>query len=66
MGMAIASTHEVISQGMVVKQVAFFPGIGLAMWALGAVFTGVSFSYGWLLFARIFTGAGALPLDLHL
>ncbi|CAK0783469.1 hypothetical protein CVIRNUC_006668 [Coccomyxa viridis] len=33
-------------------------GIGLAMWALGAVFTGVSFNYGWLLFARIFTGAG--------
>ena len=30
------------------------------MWALGAVFTGVSFNYGWLLFARIFTGAGAL------
>ena len=28
------------------------------MWALGAVFTGVSFNYGWLLFARIFTGAG--------
>ena len=33
-------------------------GFGLAMWALGAVFTGVSFNYGWLLFARIFTGAG--------
>ena len=33
-------------------------GFGLAMWALGAVFTGASFNYGWLLFARIFTGAG--------
>lgn len=34
------------------------------MWALGAVFTGVSFNYGWLLFARIFTGAGDLQLPL--
>ena len=39
-------------------------GIGLAMWALGAVFTGVSFNYGWLLFARIFTGAGVLLASL--
>lgn len=62
---AVVVCHEVTSQGMLVEQVAIFAGIGLAMWALGAVFTGVSFSYGWLLFARIFTGAGALSLDLH-
>ena len=29
------------------------------MWALGVVFTGVSQNFGFLLFARIFTGAGA-------
>jgi hypothetical protein len=34
-------------------------GIGMSMWVLGAVFTGVSQSYGFLLFARIFMGAGA-------
>ena len=36
------------------------------MWALGAVFTGVSFNYGWLLFARIFTGAGEAPPSIRL
>ena len=34
-------------------------GVGLGMWVLGAIFTGVSRSYGFLLFARIFMGAGA-------
>lgn len=33
-------------------------GIGLGMWMLGAVFTGVSQNFGFLLFARIFMGAG--------
>ncbi|CAL8460810.1 g341 [Coccomyxa elongata] len=33
-------------------------GIGLGMWMLGAIFTGVSQSFGFLLFARIFMGAG--------
>lgn len=44
-------------------ELALCAGIGLAMWALGAIFTGVSFNYGWLLFARIFTGAGMLSFN---
>ena len=43
-----------------------YAGVGLAMWALGAVFTGVSFNYGWLLFARIFTGAGQAKPSISL
>ena len=50
-----AGAVQLLTQGAAVA------GIGLAMWALGAVFTGVSFNYGWLLFARIFTGAGLAP-----
>lgn len=42
-----------------VLPVAGGTGLGLAMWALGVVFTGVSQNFGFLLFARIFTGAGA-------
>lgn len=34
-------------------------GVGMAMWVLGAVLTGVSQNYGSLMFARIFMGAGA-------
>lgn len=37
-------------------------GIGMTMWVLGAVFTGVSQNYGSLMFARIFMGAGATML----
>jgi len=31
----------------------------MAMWVLGAVFTGASQNYGSLMFARVFMGAGA-------
>ena len=57
--------HQAICRALLCKAdlLATLAGIGLAMWALGAVFTGVSFNYGWLLFARIFTGAGALQVS---
>ena len=40
--------------------------LGLPCGRLGLCSPGVSFNYGWLLFARIFTGAGLLSPPLIL